>query len=281
MSERDGVQLLYLMYELHHNVLCCELSDEENDHVEIEHEENDEQDADEDADFDPRTEHASDDEDNKLGPRSRENSRGRRRSFLKGKDNFVWSTNAPETQEQTSMKLYQPSAKFEAKDVTTPLEAWSLLFSLDILEIIVQYTNEEIQRKRENFSYQQYYGNTDIAELKAFLGLLYFSGFTKNNHSNIEDMWSSRFGCTLYKAVMTQHRFTFLLTCLRFDDRKTRNERRAEHALAPIKEIWDLFIDNCAKYYSPSTNCTIDEQLLGFQGHFEARVYMPSKLERT
>lgn len=40
------------------------------------------------------------------------------------------------------------------------------------------------------------------------------------------------------------------------------------------------FIKNCTKYYSPSTNCTIDEQLLGFQGRFGARVYIPSKPDK-
>lgn len=98
-------------------------------------------------------------------------------------------------------KLYLPSAKFEAKNVTTPLEAWSLLFSPNILEIIIQHTNEEIERKRETYSRQKYYGNTNVIEFKAFLGLLYFSGFGKNNHSNLEELWSPRFGRNICKAL--------------------------------------------------------------------------------
>jgi len=79
---------------------------------------------------------------------------------------------------------------------------------------------------------------------------------------------------------MPQRRFEFILSNLRFDDKNTRQERVAQHRLAPIKELWDAFMENCKKYYSPSTNCTIDEQLLSFRGHFSARMYIPNKPDK-
>jgi len=36
--------------------------------------------------------------------------------------------------------------------------------------------------------------------------------------------------------------------------------------LSPIRELWDLFINNCKSNYTPGENLTIDEQLLGFKG---------------
>lgn len=50
--------------------------------------------------------------------------------------------------------------------------------------------------------------------------------------------------------------------------------------MAPIKEIWDIFIENCHKYYSPSTNCTLDNQLLGFRGRFGGKVYIGNKPDK-
>jgi len=50
--------------------------------------------------------------------------------------------------------------------------------------------------------------------------------------------------------------------------------------LSPIRELWDLFINNCKSNYTPGENLTIDEQLLGFRGKFSTRVYIKSKPAR-
>lgn len=68
-----------------------------------------------------------------------------------------------------------------------------------------------------------------------------------------------------------------MLTYYRFDDKDIRAEQTSIHALASIKEIWNLFIENYMQYYLASTNCMISEQLFGFRRHFGARVYIPSK----
>lgn len=50
--------------------------------------------------------------------------------------------------------------------------------------------------------------------------------------------------------------------------------------LSPIRELWDLFIDNCKSNYTPCKNLTIDEQLMGFRGKFSTRMYIKSKSVR-
>lgn len=151
-----------------------------------------------------------------------------------------------------------------------------------MLESIVQHTNEEIERREVDLTeHHSYHGTTDIVELNAALGLLYFTGAEKNNHTRLEDLWSPQFGYNLYRAIMSERRFQYLLACIRFDDKKTRNKRRAQHGLAPIKDLWNAFIENCRTYYSPSIlHCTIDEQLLGFRGRFRAKVYIASNLDK-
>lgn len=57
---------------------------------------------------------------------------------------------------------------------------------------------------------------------------------------------------------MFEARFVFLVLCLRFEDPATREERRAYDKFAPIRKIWDIFIDHCQKIYVPGSNLTVD-----------------------
>ncbi len=47
-----------------------------------------------------------------------------------------------------------------------------------------------------------------------------------------------------------------------------------------VKSYFKSFIDNCGRYYNPSSNLTIDEQLLNFRGNCRFWVYMKSKPAR-
>lgn len=76
---------------------------------------------------------------------------------------------------------------------------------------------------------------------------------------------------------MNVKRFKFLLRCLRFDDRTTRSERKAIDRLAPIRDVFEMFVQNCKKSYCPGENLTIDEMLPGFRGRCSFRQYIPSK----
>ena len=64
---------------------------------------------------------------------------------------------------------------------------------------------------------------------------------------------------------------------MRFDDRDTRITRKAEDGLAPIREIFTLFVNNCQKNYSLGEFTAIDEMLVGFRGRCGFRQYIPSK----
>lgn len=119
-----------------------------------------------------------------------------------------------------------------------------------------------------------------MKELKALIGLLIFSGAMKDNHLPTQMMFDDLFCGCRYRATMSRERFNFLINCLRFDDKKTREERKKESKLAPVKEIWDKVIQNCRDNYKPGSYCTIDEQLVGFRGRCPFRVYMSSKPNR-
>lgn len=70
-----------------------------------------------------------------------------RKSYLRSKNNFKWSLNAPEIRGRRLLQReHEARAKEIAQDVSTAREAWSLLFTDKMLDKIVTHTNEEIER---------------------------------------------------------------------------------------------------------------------------------------
>jgi len=154
--------------------------------------------------------------------------------------------------------------KGAAENISSAIEAWSLLFSDDLLNIILKYTNEEIERRKigsrriKNRRIKLRYHALDMLELKAFIGLLYYAGLKKKNNTFLLKCFSIH-GLPLLQATMSTYRFKLLLYCLRFDDETTRDDRIKSDYFTYIREIWNLFVTNCIRYYEPGSNVTIDE----------------------
>jgi len=174
--------------------------------------------------------------------------------------NFHWY-NKPS--ERTFTRLNSDQSNFSAKGkgaaehISSPIEAWSLLFSDDLLNIILNCTNQEINPDIDN--------PLDMIELKAFIGLLYYAGYKKKNCTKIQDCFSAH-GLPLFRAASFESRLKFLFAYLLFDDKTTRDKRIKSDCYTHIREIWNLFITNCIQYYEPGYNVTIDEQILKFSG---------------
>ncbi|XP_046409246.1 piggyBac transposable element-derived protein 4-like [Ischnura elegans] len=76
---------------------------------------------------------------------------------------------------------------------------------------------------------------------------------------------------------MSRKRFHFILQSLRFDDKATRSDRKLLDKLAPVREVFDIFVQNCRESYSLGEYVTIDEMLSKFRGRCAFRQYIPSK----
>lgn len=205
-----------------------------------------------------------------------------RMKTVKGKNNCIWSTSHKPQRKTASRNIVRtmPGPKGKAKQVSTQMEAFDLFFDTEMLEDIVKFTNQEIERQRQNYSREQSWTRElTLCELKAYIGLLYISGARKDNHMKTQFLWSS-LGSPLYAAVMPMERFRFITNCLRFDDKQTRDGRKAGDPFTNIRSLWDTFIAHCTEYYTPSVECTIDEQLLGFRGRCLFRMYIPNKPEK-
>lgn len=169
-----------------------------------------------------------------------------------------------------------------AASLTSFEDFWEALLPDNIFEIIVQHTNTQIENTvldmiKDGFTLQSYHRITDLVEIKAYVGLLYYAGGWKSSNVDVHDLWDKANGLTTYICVMSRSRFTFLSTCLRFDDKSPRNQ---DDRFAPIREIFEMFIHNCQICYNMSEKVTVDEQLLSFRGRCKFRVYMKSKPDK-
>ncbi|XP_046610737.1 uncharacterized protein LOC124300564 isoform X1 [Neodiprion virginianus] len=276
MTQRNLEQIQSLLRELPLGTSYEILLQDEPNNEEAFHEVNDIQDADEDTGLGHKGEIPMDVEYDSYEQQAQHAQGPWHGQFaIEGKNNYKWYANNSEIPVLQVSEISFAKPNGDAKNIRTPLEAWSLLFSNDLLDIIVRHTNEEIRRRAE-YQIEDLYRETNLVELKALLGLLYFSGLVRQNPPS-EDLWTPLFGIVSFESAIKKRRFYYLLACLTFDDKATRVERRKAHELAPIKEIWDLFILNCTRNYFPSNCCTIDKQFLKFHGQFCSKVYVPNK----
>lgn len=171
-----------------------------------------------------------------------------------------------------------PGVKGPAKEAKTPYQSWSYFITDDMLDIIVQWTNQYIESVRPKFQRERDAKLTDKTEIKAVIGLLFLAGVVRSNRQSLEELWGTDgTGIEMFRVVMNIKRFKFLLRCMRFDDKSTRDTRRKTDKLAPVREVFTLFNENCKNCYSVGQNVTIDEMLVAFRGRCGFRQYIPSK----
>ncbi|XP_050509192.1 uncharacterized protein LOC126886348 [Diabrotica virgifera virgifera] len=206
----------------------------------------------------------------------------RREPHFMGKDKLTkWIKHCPPKNVRTrSTNIYErlPAIKQFVKTHSTPIDIWNSMFDEEMLNQVVICTNIKIETVTNDYTRQRDAKPTDIAEIKALIGLLYLAGIRKANHMNLEDLWrTDGTGIETFRLVMSKSRFQFLLQCLRFDNIHTRHERIQADKLAPIRTLLEKFNSNIKKCYSHTGYVTIDEKLEAFRGKCSFRQYIPSK----
>lgn len=166
-----------------------------------------------------------------------------------------------------------------ARDAKTALQSFFIFFNEDILNILVESTNVFINTIKTRYQRDRDANTTDIIEMKAFIGILVVIGTCRAGRRNLKDIWdnSKGTGIEMVYTTMSENRFRFLLRGLRFDDVTDRQVRQQVDRLAAVRQLTTIMLQNCIKYYSPSGNLTIDEQLVAFKGRCGFVQYMPNK----
>lgn len=203
-------------------------------------------------------------------------------SYYIGKDGTKWSKNPPYQQVRTRSEniiRQTPGVSPAARSAQSELECWSVFCPETILSVMLNHTNSQIRERNSACeAIPHFRKEMDMSELKAFIGLLYIAGFYRSSRQNTIDLWASDgTGVEIFRLTMSRQRFHFIQSCLRFDDKSTRNERKLFDNLAPIRQVFEIFVENCRKAYILDAYVTIDEMLLAFRGRCQFRQYIPSK----
>lgn len=152
------------------------------------------------------------------------------------------------------------------------MSSFELYFPPPLIHIILNYTNIDDKRV-----FDKEWTDIDSTELFAFIGLLLLAGVFRSNNESTESLWESKNGRPIFAATMSLKTFKKFSRVIRFDNRETRSERRLLDKFAPIRELWNKWVDILPKLYNPSQSVAVDEQLVAFRGRCPFRQYMSSK----
>ncbi|KAG5865745.1 hypothetical protein JTB14_024140 [Gonioctena quinquepunctata] len=132
--------------------------------------------------------------------------------------------------------------KPRAKNARSVCETWNMIITDQMIEDIVTFTNIYLQRIRNKYSRRRDVLDTDFDEIRAMFGILYMAGVLESNHTSLADLWNTDSTAPeFFRMVMSKDRFYLLLRALRFDDLRTKVERKKWDKLAPIRQVFDMF----------------------------------------
>ncbi|XP_075972736.1 uncharacterized protein LOC142974348 [Anticarsia gemmatalis] len=162
-----------------------------------------------------------------------------------------------------------------AREIETELAAFDVYFSENMLQMIILNTNDEIE-------ISQYYISPPprcvypltVNELRAFIGILYLFAAKNDSYDSKFCLWNGR-GNDFYKVVIPEERFKYLNHCLRFDEYTNRENKMKRDPFSLIRDLWVSFTKKCSEVFRPSTNCTIDDVIVEFNGNCKLKVPIP------
>lgn len=209
--------------------------------------------------------------------------------YFYGKNRCRWCKTEVRPSSRTrkhNIVIKVPVLKARAQRIGTkadPLSVWQLLFSDEIMDTVIRWTNKRLAKIRSEHTNQNKteLKDLDIIELKAFIGCLVYTSVFNSNHENLDTLFATD-GTerVVFRAVMSRERFGVLLSSLRFDNPEDRDLRKNENPAAAILEIFEQFIHNCQDCYGIGSYACIDEMLVSFRGRCPFKVYMPNKPDK-
>ncbi|XP_039278930.1 piggyBac transposable element-derived protein 4-like [Nilaparvata lugens] len=159
------------------------------------------------------------------------------------------------------------------------IDVWKLLFTQDIIDEILLWTNKKIASIRPRYKNPtSFIHDADYTELYGFIGLLIYSAVFKSGNESVDSIFATDgTGRELFRCTMSKERFLFLLHTLRFDNPDDRDDRKKDVKEAAISNIFYKFIENSQLCYTVGTSCCVDEMLVPFRGRCSFKMYLPNK----
>lgn len=161
----------------------------------------------------------------------------------------------------------------------TPFEAFRLFFDDNIIDLILQYTNQKLALVKESTpksSFIQKSRSFEKEEILGYMGFVITAGAYKQNRDPVVDLFSEE-NMPIYRATFSNYRFQLLQKCIRFDDQTTRDIRKEYDNFAAARDLWERVTGKFPDFLVPSESVVIDEELITFHGRCKFRLYIPTK----
>ncbi|GFQ69598.1 piggyBac transposable element-derived protein 4 [Trichonephila clavata] len=176
--------------------------------------------------------------------------------------------------------------KFDASNFKTENDFFKLMFTDEILSILVEETNRyafdvlnlhgETSDKRNHVSSWK---PTNKNEILKFLGLILLMGHIEKD--SIQDYWTTNYlvETPFFREVMPRDRFLMILKFLHFSDNSLKESRDSPtyDRLWKIRKIFDNFNRTFKEVYDPTENVSFDEVIIKFKGRIHFKQYIPKK----
>lgn len=188
------------------------------------------------------------------------------------KNGKIWSPTNTETLRYvaTATGHIPGPTHYAVARISDPLSSFRLFLTDEIMNHIVAMTN--LHGRRTISAWR----DLDKDEMLAYVGLLILAGVYRSKHEPTSSLWSEKTGRSIFRAAMSQKRFSHISSALRFDDKLSRPARRTDK-LAPFRQVWDMWTHRLMMLFSPDRDLTVDEQLVPFKGRCSFRQYIPKK----
>lgn len=162
-------------------------------------------------------------------------------------------------------------------DIAGDVDAINLFITKEMKDIICRFTNQEAMRVYNIYNEQipdkeKRWKEMSKTELDAFIGVLLSAGALHCRKERTSEMWTTEEPSrrAIFTACMSRDRFIAICTFIRFDDKRTRPERRQTDKLAAIRDICAMLVKNCKNNFIVGEAVTVDEQLVSFSSKVRA-----------
>ena len=159
----------------------------------------------------------------------------------------------------------------------TPYNVFSLFFNYDILQKIVDYTNEYAEERPSNDDkhHARRWFSTTLKELRAYIATSIYMGI--HSESSVPEFWNKDMSKGPIHHMVRDH-----ISLRRWQqiDRFLRISQPTSPHPTVFEKLEDLseHLRHAFKqYWTPGTHLTVDESIQRFQGRSDATVNIPSK----
>lgn len=200
------------------------------------------------------------------------------------KDHTIWSNEPPMHRKMLAHNILRSSASGPKRKTEglSMFHTFKLIMSPEMCDVVIRETNrkakqhfDQLQLKNPSAACRSMNPLTR-SEFDAYLGILLLAGATHSKNVPSQDLWKTN-SHPLFRAAMSLRRFWEINRYIRFDNGRTRDERKKSDKAAAISDIFGMLNSNLQSSYVAGPSVTVDEQLFPYRGGTGFTQYMPSK----